>query len=183
MEIDGSHLEILTPKEQNTIHPNWSSDSKQVIYCTNDDLEPPKKNTAEINAVDLATRKVRPLITGGVNTYGSWSPDMKQIVFRKIVGEEKSEVFLANADGSNQRNLTNNPFFDGWPGVVIGWKEDRLRLQSPRPWLPDLCHGPGWDTSHPGCKHRRTRNSASLVAGRENNLLYQLCREGLRGRL
>jgi hypothetical protein len=23
---------------QNTIHPNWSADSKRVIYCTNDDL-------------------------------------------------------------------------------------------------------------------------------------------------
>ncbi len=46
MGTDGSNLEVLTPGEQNTIHPNWSSDSKQVIYCTNDDLEPPKKNTA-----------------------------------------------------------------------------------------------------------------------------------------
>ena len=124
MDTDGSHVEILTPKEQNTIHPNWSSDSKQIIYCTNDDLEPPKKNTAEINAVDLATKTVRPLITGGINTYGSWSPEMKLIVFRKIIGEENSEVFLANADGSNQRNLTNNPFFDGWPA----WSPDGQKI-------------------------------------------------------
>ena len=27
----------------------------------------------------------------------------------------KKLVFLANADGSNQRKVTNNPFFDGWP--------------------------------------------------------------------
>ena len=124
MDTDGSHVENLTPKEQNTIHPNWSSDSKQIIYCTNDDLEPPKKNTAEINAVDLATKTVRPLITGGINTYGSWSPEMKLIVFRKIIGEENSEVFLANADGSNQRNLTNNPFFDGWPA----WSPDGQKI-------------------------------------------------------
>src|SRR5262249_19322126 len=46
MGIDGSNVEVLTPVEQNTIHPNWSADSKRVIYCTNDDLQPPKKNSA-----------------------------------------------------------------------------------------------------------------------------------------
>ena len=60
------------------------------------------------------------VITGGINTYGSWSPDMKQIAFRKIIGDGNSEVFLANGDGSNLRNLTNNPFFDGWPA----WSPD-----------------------------------------------------------
>src|SRR5438045_2196464 len=120
MRTDGSNVEVLTPPEQNTIHPNWSADSKRVIYCTNDDLAPPKKNSANINAVDLATKRITPLITGGINTYGSWSPDMKHIAFRKIIGDENSEVFVADGNGSNPRNLTNNPFFDGWPA----WSPD-----------------------------------------------------------
>jgi TolB protein len=116
MKTDGSNVEVLTPPEQNAIHPNWSADSKRVIYCTNDDLAPPKKNSAEINTVDLTTKKITPLITGGINTYGSWSSDMKHIAFRKIIGDENSEVFVADGNGSNPRNLTNNPFFDGWLG-------------------------------------------------------------------
>src|SRR5438045_5953174 len=94
--------------------------AKGVIYCTNDDLVPPKKNSADINAVKLDTKKITHLITGGINTYGSWSPDMKRIAFRRIIGDENSEVFVAYGDGSNPRNLTNNPFFDGWPA----WSPD-----------------------------------------------------------
>jgi TolB protein len=124
MNADGSNVDVLTPKEHNTIHPNWSADSKQVIFCTNDDVAPPKKNEAQISVVDLATKKITTLITGGINTYGSWSPDMKQIAFRKIIGEENSEVFLADADGSNLRNLSNNPFFDGWPA----WSPDGKKI-------------------------------------------------------
>jgi TolB protein len=124
MNAEGSNVDVLTPKEHNTIHPNWSADSRQVMYCTNDDLAPPKKNEAQINVVELATKKITPVITGGINTYGSWSPDMKQIAFRKIIGEENSEVFVANADGSNLRNLTNNPSFDGWPA----WSPDSKKI-------------------------------------------------------
>ncbi|HEX4639426.1 MAG TPA: hypothetical protein VH170_08060 [Chthoniobacterales bacterium] len=124
MNNDASNIEVLTPPEHNTIHPNWSADSKKIIYCTNDDVEPPKKNTAEIYSIELATKKITPIITGGINTYGSWSPDMQQIVFRKIIGDENSEVFLANSDGSNLRNLTNNPFFDGWPA----WSPDGKQI-------------------------------------------------------
>lgn len=69
---------------------------------------------------NLATTVVRPVITGGVNTYPNWSPDGRHIVFRRMVGEKDSEVFIANSDGSGAVNLTNNPAFDGWPA----WSPD-----------------------------------------------------------
>jgi TolB protein len=124
VDTAGGNLDLLTPPEQKTIHPNWSADSRRIIYCTNDDIAPPRKNTSQIMAIDVASRKFETLIQGGINTYGSWSPDGRHIVFRKIIGEENSEVFVADADGGHPRNLTNNPFFDGWPA----WSPDGTQI-------------------------------------------------------
>ena len=110
---DGSGSQPLTPPEILAIHANWSPDSKQVIFCADDDVHPPKKNDTKIYSIDVETRQLKTLISGGVNTYPSWSPYTKKITFRKIVGEMNSEVFVANSDGTNVRNISNNPAFDG----------------------------------------------------------------------
>src|SRR3954452_21530543 len=41
-----------------------------------------------------------------------------------MLGERNSEVFLANADGSGEKNLTNDPAFDGWPA----WSLDGSKI-------------------------------------------------------
>ena len=115
MNVDGSSVERLSPASFKAIHPSWSPDGSKLAYCTDDDLAPPRKNNSDIMVIDMATRKITTLITGGVNTYPAYSPDGKQIAFRRMLGEMNSEVFVANADGSNARNLTNHPAFDGWP--------------------------------------------------------------------
>jgi TolB protein len=120
MNPDGSGLQPLTPPDIRAIHGSWSSDSKQVIFCADDDAHPPKKNDTKIYSIDVDSGRVRTLISGGVNTYPSWSPDMKKIVFRKIIGDMNSEVFVASSNGTNLRNITNNPAFDGWPA----WSPD-----------------------------------------------------------
>lgn len=126
MNADGSGVERVTPDDrQKYIHPNWSPDGSKIIYCSTDDLHPPLKNTSNIYSIDLKTRSVATLVTGGTNTYASWSPDGKKIAFRKIVGGEmNSEVFVVNSDGAAPRNLTNSPAFDGWPA----WSPDGSRI-------------------------------------------------------
>src|SRR5205807_9726221 len=61
-----------------------------------------------------------------VCTFGSFSPDMTKITYRKVVdgpsfqwdltaAGRNSEVFVADVDGSNEVNLSNSAAFDGWP--------------------------------------------------------------------
>jgi TolB protein len=123
MDADGRGDRALTPASVHVIHPHWHPDSKRLIYCTTDDLDPPRKNEAEIQLIDLATRKITTLISGGINTYPAYSPDGSRIAYRHFVGEN-SEVFVANADGTNPVNLTNDQAFDGWPA----WSPDGRQI-------------------------------------------------------
>jgi tricorn protease-like protein len=59
-------------------------------------------------------------LTHSINIDPSMSPDGKRVAFRRIVGENNSEVFVASSDGSDAKNLTNSPSFDGWPA----WSPD-----------------------------------------------------------
>ncbi len=124
MDADGKNVRELTPRNVKAIHPNWFPDSTRLAYCTDDDLAPPRKNDADIIAIDVATKKTTTLITGGVNTYPSISPDGKWIAFRRMVGENNSEVFIADVDGTGAKNITNHPSFDGWPA----WSPDSSRI-------------------------------------------------------
>jgi TolB protein len=123
MNIDASDDTILSPPMQSPIHPAWTSDGRSILYCTDDDLHPPQKNSAEIYRIDLATRRITTVISGGVNTYPAPSPDGLKIAFRKMI-DTNSEVFVANSDGSGVTNLTNNPTFEGWPA----WSPDGSQI-------------------------------------------------------
>jgi TolB protein len=115
MNPDGSGDRTLTSSDSKVIHPTWSPDSRRILYCTDDDLAPPRKNDSDIYMIDIATRRITQLITGGVNTYPVLSPDGRHIAFRRMIGEMNSEVFIADSDGRNAHNITNHPAFDGWP--------------------------------------------------------------------
>jgi TolB protein len=132
MNADGTGVHPLTPAGVRTIHPNWSPDGIRVAYCTDDDLKPPHKNPAQIYSIDVRTGTVTQLISGGVNTYPVWSPDGTKLAFRRMLGEMNSEVFVANADGTQAHNVTNHPAFDGWPD----WSPDghRIAFASNRNW-------------------------------------------------
>ena len=123
MDLTTKVTRRLSPPAQSPIHPAWTPDGRAILYCTNDDLDPPRKNNAEIYRVNVVDGSVTTVIAGGVNTYPVPSPDGRTIAFRKML-DVNSEVFIADADGSNLKNLTDHPAFEGWPA----WSPDSRRI-------------------------------------------------------
>lgn len=123
MAIDGSADRVVSPATQSPIHPAWTPDGRSILYCTDDDLQPPNKNSAEIYRLELSSGGITTVISGGVNTFPVPSPDGKRIAFRKMEGIN-SEVYTANADGTQLVNVTAHPAFDGWPS----WSPDGKRI-------------------------------------------------------
>jgi Tol biopolymer transport system component len=53
MNVDGSAMRQLTPRNVRPIHPKWSPDGTKLAYCTDGDLAPPRKNDSDILVIDI----------------------------------------------------------------------------------------------------------------------------------
>ena len=62
--------------------------------------------------------------TLSADRYPRWSPDGKRIAFHRYMDKERmqtsSELFIMNADGTDQKRLTHNTVADGYPS----WSPD-----------------------------------------------------------
>ena len=129
----------------------------------------------------------------GYDAEGSWSPDGKLIAFAsnrrgytdKLSGEEEknfkidpaylNDIYLMNADGSNVRQLTNVPGYDGGPVQFVAHEAfASRRLRALR------------DRSRTGRRRRtqlgRPRNACSRPARRAQHLRARVRRRLRAGR-
>jgi Tol biopolymer transport system component len=140
INADGSNARQLTHGKAENIHPTWSPDSQRILFNTTQfvavtaadgrDVASDNKVIGEQidKRMDLAT--IRPdgtnlgrITTGGGYTYASFSPDGKSILHRRVDGA-KSQIWIMNADGSGDHNISGEGTLDGWPA----WSNDGGRV-------------------------------------------------------
>ncbi|MCD6291570.1 MAG: PD40 domain-containing protein [Anaerolineae bacterium] len=133
MNADGSDQHPLLPFEaSDNWSPAWSPDGQKIAYQSNRD------HSFEIYVVNAdGTGRTRLTGTGAQadgqpspnNSMPSWSPDGKRIAFVSD-RDGNHEIYVMNADGSDQRRLTNHPADDVRPrwspdGQYILFESDR----------------------------------------------------------
>ena len=92
----------LTPDPSNDLHPRWSPDGTKVAYA----------GTGSGGGLDVyivasdGTGLTRLTTAPGWQFEPTWSPDGRQIAYTQYP-EQTADISVMNADGRNQRDLTN----------------------------------------------------------------------------
>lgn len=132
MGADGDDPRKLTDPPQatdgggptfNDSHPRWAPDGRSIIF--NRDVDADDVEIFEIGVDGTGLRRLTRLPDW--DTYPSISPDGRHILWRRVTPEggrspsgRNSEIFVAERDGSDPRNISNHPDFDGYPSWLPG---------------------------------------------------------------
>jgi TolB protein len=114
VNVDGTGVRRITPWGLRRVDPGrWSPDGKTILFTSRGLLYVVHPDGTGLAKIPLATRGFRRA------SGPDWSPDGTKIVvslFTKTSsGTEREGIYTANADGSNVRQVTSSPTFDGFP--------------------------------------------------------------------
>jgi Tol biopolymer transport system component len=114
----------LTRSPASDLRPAWSPDGRKIAFLSSRDGN---QEVYVMNADGSGQRRLtrNPAYDGGPAWYdggSAWSPDARKIAFVSS-RDGNREVYVMNADGSGQRNLTRSPASEGW----FAWSPGRTR--------------------------------------------------------
>lgn len=110
MDYDGHNAHAFTQNGSQNLFPNWSRDNSKLAFLSM------RTGRWEINIYSYidGMRLPFPLFNTFVNT-PAISPDGERVIFSKRTSRGDTDLFISKLDGSDQRNVTNNPAIDSSP--------------------------------------------------------------------
>lgn len=116
IKLDGSDVTELRLGPGPNANPSLSPDGKRLVYNCG----------SQICVADVDGSHVRSLTNDTTLKFfdPKWSPDGKAIAYYVEKGDQKDQIWTMNADGKNERLLTNNVGHNYYPT----WSADGTRL-------------------------------------------------------
>jgi Tol biopolymer transport system component len=106
MNGDGSDQHRLTPREfvWNEFSPVWSPDGKRILFQADRDVPVGNRELYVMNTDSSGLKRLTRY--AGQDNWPTWSPDGKRIAFARGPTPFRNEIYVMNADGTHQRELT-----------------------------------------------------------------------------
>jgi TolB protein len=105
MDYDGANVRRVTNDRSINLFPNWSSDGRKLAYIS---FQTGVPNIHIKSIADGATLPF-PHFSRGTTLSPALSSDGKLIAFCSSKDSRSTQLYVANADGSGLRQLTNDP--------------------------------------------------------------------------
>lgn len=127
INVDGSGKRQLTVAESQDGAAQWSPDGKKIVFMSDREGSSPGDYHLYVMNPDGSqqTRVTRNRAEINNNISNAWSPDGRQLTFTGYVAPGQEQVFVVNADGTSERQLTS---FGGGGAVRPSWSPDGKRL-------------------------------------------------------
>jgi len=110
---------FVSCRQNRTTEPEASLLPSAIVHTRGGDIT----QSSQLVVLDRLLRERVVVDSVGINNFPKWSPDRKRIVFQGN-RNRPTDIYLVNADGSNERNLSNDPDFDEHPI----WSPDGSRI-------------------------------------------------------
>jgi TolB protein len=125
MDYDGQNQYAFTHNRSLNMFPNWAPDNSKLAFASD------RTGSWEINVYSYidGSRIPFPIFNSHAST-PAISPDGTRVVFALRSTRGDTDLFVSNLDGSDRRNITNNPAIDYSPtwspsGRQIAFVSDR----------------------------------------------------------